>query len=117
MYKRQELPGILAWALRGWQDFQRHGLGTPAAVTEATAEYRSESDVMGIFLEERCTLQNGATAEAGKLYTAYCEWANENGLRPMSNVRFAKSLGERGFSKDKNSATGRMEYQGIWLPG
>ena len=114
---RAELPGILTWALRGWQDFQRHGLGTPAAVTQATAEYRSESDVMGIFLEERCRLHDGATAEAGKLYAAYCEWATENGLRPMSNVRFAKSLSERGFAKDKNTANGRMEYQNIWLPG
>ena len=114
---RAELPGLLTWALRGWQDFQRHGLGTPAAVTQATAEYRSESDVMGIFLEERCRLHDGATAEAGKLYAAYCEWATENGLRPMSNVRFAKSLSERGFAKDKNTANGRMEYQNIWLPG
>jgi putative DNA primase/helicase len=112
---RAELPGILAWAVRGWQDFQRHGLGAPAAVTQATAEYRAESDIMGQFLGERCIMQAGATAEAGKLYAAYITWANENGLRPMSNVRFAKSLSERGLAKDKNRATGRMEYQGLEL--
>lgn len=112
---RAELPGILAWAVRGWQDFQRHGLGTPAAVTQATAEYRAESDIMGQFLDERCIMQAGATAEAGKLYAAYTTWATENGLRPMSNVRFAKSLSERGLAKDKNRGTGRMEYQGLEL--
>ena len=72
---------------------------------------------MGQFLDERCIMQAGATAEAGKLYAAYITWATENGLRPMSNVRFAKSLSERGFAKDKNTANGRMEYQNIWLPG
>jgi len=112
---RAELPGILAWAVRGWQDFQQYGLGTPAAVTQATAEYRAESDIMGQFLGERCIMQAGATAEAGKLYAAYITWANENGLRPMSNVRFAKSLSERGLAKDKNRANGRMEYQGLEL--
>lgn len=34
---RQELPGILAWAMCGWQDFQQRGLDAPATVTGATA--------------------------------------------------------------------------------
>ena len=113
---RGELPGILAWAVRGWKAYQAHGLGTPAAVTKATAEYRIESDIIGQFLDERCILQNGETTEAGKLYAAYINWATENGLRSMSNVRFAKALTERGLTKEKNTTTGRMEYQHIGLP-
>ena len=113
---RAELPGILAWAVRGWQDYQRGRLGAPAAVTQATAEYRAESDIIGQFLADCCTMRPGETAEAGRLYTAYTDWATVNGLRPMSNVRFAKELGARGLAKDKNRATGRMEYQGIGLP-
>lgn len=94
---RAELPGILAWAVRGWQDYQRGGLGAPAAVTQATAEYRSESDIIGIFLDERCIVGAGTTARAGELYQAFSEWAKANNVRAMSGVRFAKALKERGF--------------------
>ena len=112
---RAELPGILSWALRGWQDYQQDGLPTPAAVRAATASYRSESDVLGKFLDDRCDLADGMTAEAGKLYTAYTEWATENGVRAQSNVRFAKALTERGFTKEKNPSTKRQEYQGVGI--
>ena len=110
---RGELPGILAWAVRGWQAFHREGLPVPTAVRAATADYRIESDILGKFLDDRCNVGDGLTAEAGKLYTAYTEWATENGIRAQSNVRFAKALTERGFTKEKNTTTKRQEYQEI----
>jgi putative DNA primase/helicase len=110
-----ELPGILAWAVRGWQDYRKNGLQTPDKVQRATSDYRAESDILGTFLADRCILQGGATAEASKLYTAYGEWATENGLRPHSNVRLAKLLMERGFRREKNPTTRRQEYQGIGI--
>ena len=33
---RAELPGILAWALRGCRDWQQHGLQPPGLVADAT---------------------------------------------------------------------------------
>ena len=101
---RAELPGILAWAVRGWQDFQRQGLGAPSAVTEATAEYRAESDTLGQFLAECCHMAQGATAQGGELYAAYTTWAAQNGLRrPLSNKRFGGALRERGYKSDRNN--------------
>lgn len=41
---REELPGILAWAVRGCLDWQKHGLSRPAAVHDATSECRDDSD-------------------------------------------------------------------------
>lgn len=110
-----ELPGILAWAVRGWQDYRKNGLQTPDKVQRATSDYRAESDILGQFIADRCILQGGATAEAGKLYTAYKEWADENGLRANSNVRLAKLLMERGFKREKNTQTRRQEYRDIAL--
>ena len=103
---RAELPGVLAWAVRGWQGYQQHGLPTPAAVSAATADYRSESDLIGIFLVERCILAASATARGGDLYQAYTLWGTENNLRPLSGVRFAKALKERGFTNghDRNGS-------------
>jgi putative DNA primase/helicase len=101
---RAELPGILAWAMRGWQEYQRDGLGMPAAVTQATADYRAESDTLGLFLAECCHMAEGATARGAELYTAYLTWAERGGLRrPLSNVRFSRALGERGFTNGRDN--------------
>ena len=110
-----ELPGILAWAIRGWNDYQQNGLQPPAKVKNATASYREESDILGKFISDRCVEDDDQKAEAGPLYAAYKEWADENGLRAHSNVRFAKLLIERGFTREKNSATRRQEYHGIGI--
>jgi len=53
---RDELPGILAWAVQGCLAWQREGLQTPDAVRMATDAYREESDVIGPFITERCAL-------------------------------------------------------------
>src|SRR5262249_1677210 len=45
-----ELPGILAWAVRGCLAWQRDGLRPPEMVQAATEEYRKEMDVVGNFL-------------------------------------------------------------------
>ena len=52
-----ELSGILAWAVRGCQAWQREGLGMPAAVKAATEAYRAESDLLAAFLAE-CTAED-----------------------------------------------------------
>ncbi len=112
---RQELPGILAWAIRGWQDYQRRGLDAPAAVTGATADYRADSDTLGLFLEERCIMGADKSASAGELYAAYTEWTTANGLRALSHVRFSRALAERGLTKARMPGDGRQIYQGIGI--
>ena len=44
-----ELPGILAWAVQGCQDWLADGLRPTERVLAATDEYRAESDVLGAF--------------------------------------------------------------------
>ena len=51
---REELPGVLAWAVRGCVEWHRHGLGTAAAVEAATAKYRAETDVIDRFFSDVC---------------------------------------------------------------
>ncbi|MDZ4278289.1 MAG: phage/plasmid primase, P4 family, partial [Dehalococcoidia bacterium] len=48
---RAELPGILAWAVRGALEWRRRGLAPPDAVLLATETYRSDSDPLAPFLE------------------------------------------------------------------
>jgi len=92
---RQEYPGILARWVRGCLEWQRIGLSPPAIVKVATEEYRNECDLMGTYLIECCELGVGFEESASVLYGCYVIWAKENGLMPMSNVAFSKSLLQR----------------------
>lgn len=112
---RAELPGILAWAIRGWRDYQAHGLGVPETVTAATADYRAESDILGHFLAERCVVGPTTSAQAGELYAEYAQWAEASGVRALSNPKFAIALAERGFSKSRLPGDGRIVYSGVGL--
>ncbi|MBF0214718.1 MAG: hypothetical protein HQM00_14345 [Magnetococcales bacterium] len=100
-----ELPGILNWAVAGCLQWQRHGLGTPAAVTRATDQYRTESDLLGQFIAERCRLVPGLESFVPKVYAGYRVWSEAAGLRPMSSVVFGRKLSERGFQIRRSSGS------------
>lgn len=72
-----ELPGILAWAVRGVIAWQAAGLPVPDAVREATDSYREESDPLAQFIDDRCVVGAGLSAGANELYKAYRAWAED----------------------------------------
>lgn len=109
---KAEYAGILAWAVRGCLEWQRIGLNPPESVTAATAEYRSEEDVIGRFIEERCLQLSELSVQAGHLYDAYKAWAESSGFGVLNNTRFGKALVERGFEKTKSTY---VVYRGIGL--
>ena len=113
-----ELPGILAWAVRGCLAWQRDGLGIPAEVIDATAAYRAESDELAPFLEECCNLGDKLQAQAGPLFESYKDWAGANGIAErdrLTRVKFGRQLEERGFDKYKDPSTRLTVYYGLEL--
>jgi hypothetical protein len=46
--------GILAWLVDGYRQWQDRGLAEPEQVRTATDAFRGESDMLGLFLDERC---------------------------------------------------------------
>jgi len=101
-----ELPGILAWAVRGCLDWQKNGLGAPPEVIEATETYKKESDVLGEFIEDRCNVAKEREVLSKNLYEAYQEWCSENGMlekQIMSSVIFGKLLTDRGIGKRRDN--------------
>jgi putative DNA primase/helicase len=84
--KDRELPeklqaehaGILAWAVRGCLAWQREGLGEPAAVEEATSQYRQSQDTLARFIEECCIVAPNARARTGDLLKAYRKWSGND---------------------------------------
>jgi putative DNA primase/helicase len=100
---REELPGILAWAVRGHMDWLRNGLGEPEEVKAATSAYRSEMDMLKDFIEDRCVVNADMRVVAGELYEAYESWCVTNGERELSQTVFGKKLTERGIDPLKSN--------------
>ncbi len=114
---RGELPGILNWAVSGCLAWQSEGLQTPSIVTNATEEYRAESDPLAAFFKECCVITPTARVGAGDLYTNYKDWAVSNGEQPMKQTAFGLKVRERGFEKRAAKINGESKpaYFGIGL--
>ncbi len=112
---KAELPGILAWAVRGCLAWQREGMAPPAEVVAATTQYREEMDPLADFLAELCIDLPGIATEAGALFKAYSEWCERGGEKPLNQTQFGRRLAERGYQKSRNDTTRRYQYHGIAL--
>jgi putative DNA primase/helicase len=109
-----ELPGILAWAVRGCLEWQRSGLDVPEEVAAATDAYRQEMDMVGRFLQEGCVFAPNARTGATVLYNAYKQWCEETGERTLTQQTFGTRLSERGLER-KRGTGGKGGWWGIGL--
>lgn len=92
---QQELPGILQWAIQGCLLWQKEGLKAPSSVITATQTYRSEMDVIGSFLRECCTLEEGKKVTCKEFYQAYTRWCEETGETPWKQKTLTIRLQEQ----------------------
>ena len=101
---RAELPGILAWAIRGCLEWQRDGLNPPDVVRQASDEYFAEQDSIGNWFAERCERTKGAEITPSRaLYADWREWATVRGEVPGSEKWFSESLQRIAAKKRTNS--------------
>jgi putative DNA primase/helicase len=115
---REELPGVLAWMVRGCLEWQEHGLGEPETVKAATDQYRQDMDTLAAFIEDRCIVRRDAVAQATPLYKEYRMWCDDTGERPETQKTFGMRLTERGFESARSSSgvnKGRKVWHGIGL--
>ncbi len=112
---RGELPGILAWIVRGCSEWMREGLKAPEEVRRATKAYRAEMDVLAAFLADCCLRDEGEEAFAGELWGAWKRWCEETGEQVGTQKRFGGQLAERGFLNHRDSRTGRKVWSGVSL--
>jgi putative DNA primase/helicase len=113
-----EASGILAWLVRGCLEWQRHGLGEPEEVTEATLGYRADMDVLAGFLADRCVEHPDASVSSAKLFSAWKDWAEHANEKPGTNKAFSARIAERGYLKQpgtRGDDRGKMVWQGIGL--
>lgn len=94
-----ELPGILAWAVRGCLQWQEQGLGEPEAVRAATQDYRDQMDSIGRFLADQGVIE---PTRAKTLYEAYVDWCEAMGEHIVNLNIFGRKLTDRGWTARKD---------------
>jgi putative DNA primase/helicase len=107
-----ELPGILAWSVRGCRDWQVSGLGEPEEVREATANYQAEQDTIAAFLTECCCVHQSAKCRSSDLLEVYQRWSGD---KFITAKLFAQRLQTKGYRTSRGHG-GYYCWQGIGLP-
>lgn len=87
----ENLSGILNWCLEGLKKFYTEGLKPTKTISEATAEYRSESDKVGKFLAE-CLEPAIENMMAGTAYEVYEQWCRACGYGCENQGNFFAEL-------------------------
>lgn len=113
----EELPGILAWAVRGAQAWRKAGLNPPRKVVDAVEEYRTDNDLVGQWIEETCTIGDGQQAEAGVLLKACNVWLAERHEREMNQNAFSRRIAKfrAGLLRKEKNGKGYIVWHGIAL--
>lgn len=109
-----EACGILRWCVDGCLAWQREGLGEPAEVMAATADYREQMDVLAAFLADCCEVGPLYKVKAAELYAAYVKWCEGAGEKPKGNRVFGETMTEREFERRTSNGTW---YFGVGLRG
>jgi len=99
--------------VRGVLDWHKKSLAEPTAIIEATALYRSESDILHDFLEDCCVLDDKNSMKKSELREAYEVWAKENHQEPITQRTFRTRIIEKGI-REGRIGKARL-WKGIYL--
>lgn len=110
----REAPGVLAWLIEGaaavWAAERR--LPACGAVARATDDYLAELDSLGLWIEERCRVDDpDARATSTALYESYAEWKRARGETALSHTAWSPLMQQRGFRYHKTG--GRRMFLGV----
>lgn len=89
--QQDSISGIFNWCIEGLKKFRQEGAIPPKAITDSTAEYRSNSDKLGNFINE-CLEKTGNNSKAGAIYSVYKEWCELNGFGVENKGNFFDEL-------------------------
>ena len=117
---REEIDGILAWAVEGALEYQRVGLRVPAKLYERRDAMRHDDDYLALFMEEVCEVAPSAQVGSVDITDEYNEFLQRHGSKVRYSTKTMKRLLEgRGF---KYGVLGvppkqRRGFRGIGLRG
>jgi putative DNA primase/helicase len=88
-----ELPGILNWALEGYAALRERGhFDQPENATEAIEAMEMLGAPIKAFIRDKCVVGPAYTEKVDRVYLAYVDWCQEEGLTPRSKQWFGRDL-------------------------
>jgi putative DNA primase/helicase len=89
-----ELPGILMWALEGYQRLRQRGCFLqPASASCMVQELRDLASPVGAFVRESCVVEAGAEVLVKELFDRWKAWCDEKGRKePGTEQSFGRDL-------------------------
>lgn len=99
-----ELPGILAWLVRGCVAWQEQGLNPPQAAKDDLDQWRGNSDPFQDFIREQTMPSPGAKTSVQTLFDAYSAWAFKSNLKAMTLPSFVATMMERQYEYVREGA-------------
>lgn len=89
-----ELPGILLWALEGWERLHRRGrLIQPQSSSELIAQFEDLGSPIGAFVRDRCEIGPGHEVRQDRLFEQWKAWCEETGREHPGTIQtFGRNL-------------------------
>jgi putative DNA primase/helicase len=105
---------VLDWAVKGFAEWQRIGIGTTRIVEESTHDYRAENDWLAGFLEQY-ELDECATIPAPVFRDSYERYCKQEGQFTESTKELARQIEERLPSVRYAKVNGVRLWRGLIL--
>lgn len=100
---RKEASGILNRMLDGLRDWCDNGLIEPDEVVYATAQYRSDSDPLGRFLQTCVEASPGSRVQSSVMHELFDAWCKASGEKTWSARGFGLAMKERGYAAKQSN--------------
>lgn len=100
---REELEGILAWAIQGAVIWSRDGLRAPSQVLKATQDYRQGEDIFSSWRLECVDEVPEHECLFASLYSSYKTYCENAGEAPMRNRSFGSALSQLGYTPERGN--------------
>jgi putative DNA primase/helicase len=113
-----ELPGILNWAVEGWQRLRERGhFQMPQSVADAVLDMEDLASPVGAFVRDECVVGAGQRMWMDDLYDAWRRWCEREGRSVVTTRQsFGRDLAAAvpGIPARRNQSYGRF-YDSIGL--
>lgn len=106
---RDELPGILNWAIDGWRRLRERGHFVPPESGVCAIEHiKALASPVRAFVDDCCEVGASFTVQKDKLYVAFQEWASRNNEHPVAKNTFGEKL---------RAAVPEIDEERPWIDG
>lgn len=114
-----ELPGILNWAIDGWQRLHERGhFVMPSAVEDVVQEIEDLSSPVAAFVRDRCVVGPGYRVSTNSLYDSWKQWCEDEGRQLVSTKQtFGRDLAAAAPGVTRRRGTTENFYEGISQKG